>query len=342
MSYRILLVKDRRPGHFRKSEGVAAAVARRLDVAVEAVTVRERVPLPGSLQRRLALAHLPPVPLLRLFWGIRVETLQKPDLVVSAGAETLAPNLLLARHFGCPNVFAGSLRNVPADRVSAILHVDPKLATAPRHLITLSPSPVDPDRLDPPRPIASAADLPERVVALLVGGPAPGYCFADADWSAVERLVLRSAEAGLAWRITSSRRTPAPVADRFAALAARLPERVRFVDYRREKAGSIDALFNADAVLVTEDSNTMIAEAVAARRPVLVLRPSGAERRDASLEALAQEHRVAIVTMPDLDREQLVPALASVLPLEANPLDTLYERLQAGGIVPPQPGVPAG
>jgi mitochondrial fission protein ELM1 len=341
MSYRVLLVKDRRPGHFRKSEGVAAALARRLDVAVEAVNVRERVPLPGALQRRLALAPLPSGPLLRLFWGIRVETLQKPNLVVSAGAETLAPNLLLARHFGCPNVFAGSLRNVPADRVSAILHVDPKLATAPRHLITLSPSPVDPDRLAAPRSIASS-NLPDRVVALLVGGPAPGYCFADADWSAVERLVLRSAEAGLAWRITSSRRTPDPVADRFAALAARLPARVRFVDYRRKKAGSIDALFNADAILVTEDSNTMIAEAVAARRPVLVLRPSGAERRDASLEALAQERRLAIVTMPDLDAEQLVPALASVVPLEANPLDTLYERLRAAGILPPQPGGPAG
>lgn len=334
MSFRLLLLKDWRPGHFHKTDGVAKALARHLALEIDQIAVRAPVLVPGRVQRMLCNLRLPPASVLRLVWNIRAARHPHPDLIVSAGADTLVPNLLLARHFGCRNVFIGSLRGLPPQGFSAVLHTHPDLAGAERHIILLAPSTVDPDRLSPPRAFGAAEDFAGLRATLLLGGPTPGYAFGRADWDGAEALLRETARRGLSWVVASSRRTPATVADRFAALAASLPRSIRFLDYRTQAAGAIDPLFEADALLVTEDSNTMLAEAVASRRPVVALRPEQAPPTDPSLVPLVEEGRIALVRMAEATPQQLVEAIHATRALDLNPLDLLYERLAAAGIVP--------
>ncbi len=332
MALKILVLKDRRPGHFRQSEGVVKAIARRRPVAVAEIADVGAPFLPAKLQRLLVRANPPERLLLRL-WGIRVETVEPPDLIVSAGSDTLAPNALLARRFGCRNLFIGSPRGLPPELFTVALRAVPPERLLARQIQVLKPSSVDPDELRPPRPLRPAADFSQLTAALLVGGPTPRYRFAQADWDGLQALVAATSSSGLNWEITSSRRTPDAVADRLAAVAAAL-ERVRFLDFRTAQAGSIAPLFNADLILVTEDSNQMVAEAVAARRPAIVLRSGSPAPPEPSLEALLAERRVAVVPMADLGTPALLDAAASVRALERNPLDVLYDQLTAAGAIP--------
>jgi hypothetical protein len=78
----------------------------------------------------------------------------------------------------------------------------------------------------------------------------------------------------------------------------------------------------------------MVAEAVAARRPAIVLRSRSPAPPEPSLEALLAERRVAVVPMADLGTPALLDAVASVRALERNPLDVLYDQLTAAGAIP--------
>jgi mitochondrial fission protein ELM1 len=178
------------------------------------------------------------------------------------------------------------------------------------------------------------ADLRGRTLALLVGGPTTNHAFTDADWNALHSLLRDGAAAGVRWQVTSSRRTPDAVADRLAETSAALSSKVEFIDYRLANPGSIDPLFNADAILVTEDSNTMISEAVAARRPVIVLRPERVEEEMSSLKLLNEEGRLGIVPLGAATLDRVTAEISAVQPLERNPMDVLYDCLSEAAIVP--------
>src|SRR5262249_57333184 len=78
--------------------------------------------------------------------------------------------------------------------------------------------------------------------------------------------------------VSTSRRTSASVADKIAALAKDDSVIARFIDYRTAGAGTLPEIFvKADVIVCTEDSSTMISEAVTARLPVVGVAP-GAHR----------------------------------------------------------------
>lgn len=332
--FRILILKDRRAGHFRKSEGVARAIARRNAIELEYLPISTPLQVPGRLVSKLALSGVRPPRLLRWIWRIHVDQVTRPDLIISAGAETLAPNVLLMRHFRCRNLFIGSTRRIAPENFSAVLHENPDKGHLSRHIVLLSPSAVDPDACKRPLPIYSASSLTGRTAALLVGGPAPGYRFSTEDWQAVARLIEETAALGLKWIVSSSRRTPSRIASRLRSVAEALPGSVSFIDYGTNASGSADPAFNADVMLVTQDSNTMIAEAIASRRPVIVLSPNHTQRVENSLAALLKDKRAALIPMVASAPDCFVEAIQSIRPLEYNPLDVLYKRLETAGVIP--------
>jgi mitochondrial fission protein ELM1 len=242
--------------------------------------------------------------------------------VVSSGGRTLLANIALARLYGAPNVFAGTLRGLPPEAFSAVVQPYAEAAGKPRHVVALKPSPVDPDAMRAPAP------WPEgRRAALLVGGPSGAHGFSDADWAGLAALV--SAPGRIVWRVVTSPRTPGAEADRLIAAAG--PSVDGFVDFRSAGPGSIaGALDWADAVVCTEDSSSMITEAVYARRPVLALLP--AERRlrpdeAGMLDALTARGLVARRAMAGIDAAEADRALGEARPLAANPLDDLARAL---------------
>jgi len=324
----ILILADARPGHFRQSEGLAAAIGRRRPVTVRLLTVRPHAILRGTALRFLVRAGLPPALGLRLAFGLDRAALGQPELIVSAGSDTLAANVLAHRLLGTANVFIGTIRNLAERDFAAVLTSFPSEARRPRHVLAAKPTLVDPDRLPPPRPITAASDLAGASLAVLVGGPTPGHRWNDADWQALAGLLRRLAADGVRLRITTSRRTPAAAVAALRPLAdAAGTERLTL--YGDAPPTSLEPFFGADAILVTDDSATMVFEAVSARRPVVTLAPS--ERRptrdDEAFAHLAAEGLIRRLEAVAATPQSIAIALAAARPLAAHPGDLVVDAL---------------
>lgn len=120
------------------------------------------------------------------------------------------------------------------------------------------------------------AHLPRPLVAVLVGGSNGRYRLDERVGSALAAqlaVMARLDGAGLA--VTPSRRTAPAVV---AALARQLEPLGAFV-WRAGENPYFGLLALADAIVVTQDSISMVSEAVATRAPVMLARLPGRSRR---------------------------------------------------------------
>ena len=330
MTAKVLFLSDSRPGHYHQSEGAIRALKRLAPVTVERVQVKSPGWLRGRRQRQLvSLLSFSPALALRIAHGLDLAAIARPDIIVSAGAETMAANALLAEHFAAKNIFIGSLREMEEDRFSAVLAIYPSQAVRARHILTLKPPPYEPDDLPAPRRPAGT-DLSGLTAALFVGGPSGSHSWGEGDWERLETLVRETGQAGISWTLTNSRRTPDAASEMLRRLADAEPAVAGFVDIRAAGAGSAHELFGADILAVTEDSATMLMEAVAARRPVVALLPAkrAPTRDDEAIDALASARRLVRLPLAEADAARFADAVHAAEPLAENPLDGLAEKLR--------------
>lgn len=324
-----LVLSDGKPGHYHLSDGICAALARRRELDITKVSIARPWWLPGRMLSSLTNApgQLPAA--VPSVFGFDRQPLPRCDLIVSAGGDTLAANVWLARRYGCPNIFYGSLRRYQPADFSLVLTSYAANADRPNHAMTLKPSAFDPDSL-PRRPMGP---FEPRVVGLLVGGDSGTVGFQPGDWVRLLGLLAKPGSVQRRWIVSNSRRTPARVSDRLGAMAAASSGWIEFIDVRRAGAGSLTQLFaDADTIAVTVDSSSMISEAIWARKPVVALLPTSSRLPD--LEQSYRDYLVAqgwLATLPlaGATSEAVRNQLACVTPLTGNPLDTLATLLQA-------------
>jgi len=335
---KIIFLADTRPGHYHLAQGVIAAIARLRPVEVTRIEVKRKWIVPTKwLRARINAKTFFPPRMLRMSYRIDAYTLPKADLVVSAGGETQMPNICVSRFLGgIPNIFCGSLlRGLGPENFSLVISSYERDATSPRHLVVLKPSAVDPDKLGRPAVVPRYGHgLHPRVAGLLIGGNAGPFRYKAEEW---DRLLTFAAEVsrawGTKWLVSTSRRTSASVADKIAALAKDDSVIARFIDYRTAGAGTLPEIFGkADVIVCTEDSSTMISEAVTARLPVVGVAPGAHRFTDDE-----QEYRdfmiangwCCVLPIAELTPDALARALSEIEPLRDNPLDALALKLKA-------------
>ena len=159
---RIVLVSDGKPGHYHLAEGICAALGRRRELEVTQLGVVRPRWLPARALSALTNGGIGQQVVPRAL-GFDRRPVAVCDLVVSAGGDTLAANVSLARAYGCPNIFYGSLRRYRPTGFSLVLTSYESNAGRPHHAMTLKPSAFDPDTM--PTRVAGAP-----VTGLLVGG----------------------------------------------------------------------------------------------------------------------------------------------------------------------------
>lgn len=332
--FRILTLLINKPGHRHQAEGVAHVMGRMRESRVERLEVRPRWFVP-PLFRQLGVNSfraVAPAFWLKHLYGIDVAAMARPDVIVGSGRPAIGVGLLLKRHFGVPYVYSGLGRGVPTTPEIDLMLVSVKsFADLPNAALTPVPCLVEPDLLPRPRPLATLADLQGATVALMLGGDAHSHRFASEDWDDVVRLVTEMrARHGVRWLVTNSRRTGDAGSDRFALLE-REGVVERFVDWRRTGSGSIRDLFAADALIVTEDSVSMMSEAVAAQRPVIALRPRDFEPTlvDDIVGTLVDGGAMAVLAIAGVDADVLAATLLDLTPVATDHRDEIAAALRA-------------
>ena len=239
----IRILSDGRPGHENQSFGLAEALRRRTGADVQCV----RLDLKKGVFARISQARQVGV------------GLAKPQLLIAAGHRTHVPLLLAARRFGAKSVVIMK----PSLPMWAF-----DLCLVPRHdlngpngrkgiVVTRGAL----NRLPETVPVKTATGV------ILIGGPSKHH-----DWSgapllaAIKEIVRRQPE--LAWTVANSRRTP----ERFLREVATLGLPIEIVPHDNTKSGWLPSvLMAAEEAWVTEDSTSMIFEAITARARVGLL-----------------------------------------------------------------------
>ena len=333
----ILILSDERPGHYHLAEGVAAAIARRVPVSVRRIAIERRKAAPGRVLAAALSLGLPPALALRSGYVLGETALPAADVVISAGGDTLAANVATARLLGAANIFCGTLRHLPAEAFSLVVSSYARHAGLPRHLVCLKPNGLDPDTLPPRR--HARAEGPPSVAGLLVGGPSGLFHWREDEWRRLAAFLGDSGRAhGTRWIVSTSRRTPDHVADLFQSIVRDAHGPIaELIDFRTAGPGTLPHLFGSvEAILATEDSSTMLSEAVCARLPVVGISPEQHDFKDEEREyraLLTAEGWCRGLPLATLTPDAFVAALAGVRPLAENHLDrlaaSLAERLPA-------------
>lgn len=329
-----LILSDGKPGHYHLAEGVIAALRRRRPVVERRLEVEaRRLPPPRVLAVAYARGVLSAAAALRLGYGIDAAAIGRPSLVVSAGGDTVLANAAVARLAGAPNIFCGTLRRLRPEHFALIVSSYERHATRPRTIVTLKPNRLDPDTLG--RPAGPAGPTPRpKLVGLLLGGDSGLFSYRDDEWQRLLAFArVYALASGARFLVSTSRRTGAHAAAAAARLARDPTVVARFVDYRDAGPGTLTDIFrDADAILCSEDSSTMISEAVSVRLPVVGAAP---EKHAFKPEEAAYRHMLEakgwcrFLPIAALDVASFDAALAAIVPMTANLADALADEIFA-------------
>ncbi len=261
---RIRVLSDGRPGHENQSVGLALALARRTGATHEVVRID---PAAGVLARMRVAAGVGPRgtrgshdrP------GLGQEDRATSDLVIAAGHRTHLPLWWAARRLGA--------RSVVIMRPSLPLACF-DLALVPRH--DVAEGAADTARRVLTRGALNRVpeDLPAKARAglVLIGGPSKHHVW---DGAALAPMIARviAAQPELGWTVADSRRTPEGFLRGMELPAFTAPgAKVRKVPHQETGPGWLaDELARARVVWATEDSVSMVHEAVTARAATGVL-----------------------------------------------------------------------
>jgi uncharacterized protein len=333
---KVIFLADTRPGHYHLAEGVIAALRRLRPVEVTRILVERRWIVPTRwLRRRINAKSFFPPRMLRMAYRIDAETLPNADLVVSAGGETQMPNICATRFLGVSNIFCGSLlRGIGPENFSLVISSYDRDAGSARHIVVLKPSAIDPDALGRPAtvPRYGLGQRP-RLAGLLIGGKAGPFCYRRGEWERLLDFACAVSKAwGTRWLVSTSRRTPPFVGDKIAELARDKSVIERFIDYRTAGPGTLPQVFGtAEVIVCTEDSSTMVSEAVSARLPVVGVAPEAhrfTDEESAYRAFLVRNNWCRVLPIAALTPETFAASLAEIEPIKENPLDALAVKLK--------------
>lgn len=294
----IWLLSDGAPGHLSQSRGLVDALARFRELRC--------IEVPLTLRRkwlkRLLRPCLPLSPALSravLPWVYHLEQpASRPDLIISSGGNTLLASALLARVLSVPNVYSGTRKGYPPAAFSCVVSVTPQ--GGPGNLVLPLP----------PVPAALVQRLPavndKAPLCLLIGGDGAGYHYREQDWLALCEGIKRiTARCGRRWCISTSRRTGAKAEALLEQhLSADVLEEIVYFS-RSARPVVRDFLSRSALVFVTEDSLTMVAEAIYSSRPVFSLQPEryqGNQNDENALQAYVTQGLLTRVPLTGLDR----------------------------------------
>lgn len=278
---RIWLITDGKAGDLAQCEGVARALGGEIEVKTIAPRAPYRWFLPrGPVDPRESASN-PESPLRPPF----------PDIAIASGRRAV-----------------GYLRHIKKMSKGAVFTVclkDPRIGTSAADLLWVqehdvlrgenvmvtatSPHRFSIERLEDLRrtPDPRIDQLRSPRVAVLVGGNSRHHQFTTDDFKRFENGLLEIVKtSGASLMITTSRRTPRPLATALQKVAA--SGNHFFWDGSDENPLG-QFLAKADAVIVTADSTNMIGEAAVSGRPIHVFHPNGGHRKiDRLLGALAK------------------------------------------------------
>lgn len=275
----VWIVSEGSPGHVSQSAGLADALSGFLPIRIERVECRPRL---NGVARSLVRAWMGQAGGSLPDWIVRrwlrmdmaAATAAKPDFILSSGGKSVFAARVLAVRHRVPYVFLGERKPYPSSWFHTVF--TPSARERDINDVPIEMIPTQVNRSGVERAAAGWTGRPSgRLCAMIIGGASVSHRYTASDWDGLAAgMNLLASREGFRWLITTSRRTGAEAEARLRAGLDKslLAASVWWAEKTEKKMSAY--LGSAEQVFVTQDSVTMVTEAVASARPVIVLRPA--------------------------------------------------------------------
>lgn len=318
----IWIISEGSPGHVSQSVGLATALAEKMPLEIRQFECRPKIN--GFVRQLIRLFWMGkngrPLPAWMLYGPLGLERAgagePAPDLIISSGGRSVFAARTLAVKYAVPFVFLGERRPYPPDWFHTVFTPSSHETEANDLRMDVIPTKITPEIVN-----QAAADWKNRPIGLLwtmlIGGTSRSHDFQAPDWEKLaESMTALARREGIRWLVTTSRRTGKEVETKLRGLlpAEVVADAVWWCHQPEKKFSAY--LGAAQLIWVTEDSVSMVTEAVAAGKPVVVIRPEHTPFPPncyipgylANMESLGLISRWPISTMADF------PGLDSLAP----------------------------
>lgn len=279
---RVLILRDGKPGHETKPDGFVRYLSEQTQVQVSEVQIR----LPFAAVMRplftVMINYFPAMVWRRailFFYGLSLNDFS-PDLVLAAGGKSSFALAACQATQNVTGVFLGSPRRLRSARLGWVFATEASQFSSRCIQMPLPPSAhgLVPKTVRQEARARLGLVNQQKVLALLIGGDGAGCEYTATDWQHLTRVIQSfTGDESHAVLLSTSRRTGLDAEKSLQGLIPTecLHKAVWFC--HQEERCMADYLAASDAVLVTIDSVSMIAEACSAGFTPWIFRPSHAK-----------------------------------------------------------------
>lgn len=335
MRKNIILITDGKPGHENISRGIIDTINRHYEVNIIIVNAKLR----SSIFKRFITMLLNKSSIWqekKLFIDIFYKNNDLPqklqyDLIVSTGGATSFLNVMLSQYFKCPNIYCSSLRGLKYTLFTHLVSIDDHhypneiiVDTAP---LVLDYNPIKVNEFKHQYGILET----DSIWSVLIGGPTKDYPFSNDDF---EKMILNIIKLARLHQsklcITTSRRTPRSIETKLYTIFENENDLIKKYVLYNQNPEKVMRMFLAvsDKIFSTEDSGSMITEAVLSKKPVYTIRFDKANPRGIYknfINRLIQKQNIVSV---DIDKIPLITFSEPISILKRSPSETVYDNIR--------------
>jgi len=332
---KILIISDKKAGHLSVSHGVIQAIEQHRSVHVKTIEAKLR----GSFWRPI-LTHILNLGLSKNLFLANLmiknayimdsyKNLDRPDLIISTGGNSSFLNILLAAFWGCPNLYCSTLRSLKPELFTRVLVLKPH-QWPNEILLEFSPN----RTANAPKSPKTSSLLSNW--ALLIGGDSNEYSFDLGEYAQLtSSLLQRAKEHNKKLLITTSRRTEPKAEAIIKSICDKHPDQIeKLVLFHQNPEKVVNQfLQTANTIFCTEDSGSMINEAILSRNKVYTIFPKKRRLSKSYAEFLNRHYSKGYIHQIPIDNIQSITFNEPFLPLAFDPHLETYKGLV--DILPP-------
>ncbi len=269
----VWIISEGSPGHISQSEGLVSGMAS--IVSLQSIKIEGRTTVRGWIRPLIRFfmgrkGRALPIFLLKHISNITIpESAAEPDLIVSSGGKSVFVARTLAQKYQVPYIFIGERKPYPAEWFHTIISPVPGESCYNSIDVELIPTPVTPDF------IAQKGTTEKNLWCMIIGGSSRSRNFSKADWIGLaDGMNSLAKKNNIRWLLTTSRRTGKETEELLKQHIDSnvLVDAIWWQDNPRRELYNFMA--RGEVLFVTQDSLTMVTEAVSTGKPVIAVQPN--------------------------------------------------------------------
>jgi len=329
---RVAVLKDNKAGHYNQSLAVSKAIQELYeDIQVDIYNIKVyklskyllRFMLNNHFGRKL-LSKSFSLKFVKFFYKID-KPLSEADIIVSSGKDTSMLNIWLKLVYEAKSIYIGHPKKLNYKLFDIVFTI---LDLGFENQIVLNVSPTLPYSGDIEKFCKEYnLDINDSYYTLLIGGDGSGYQYSEKEYDNLISFVNSHQEKK--WLVTTSRRTPLHIEKKMQ----KDMKCAIFVAYNQEPKKVVGAFLKlCDMAFVTQESASMLNEAISFQKPVISLYPKDKKEEDNYKAILNNLSKKEYIYMQDINelREFRVEDI-KLKTLKQNSIDEMIEKLK--GIV---------